>query len=144
VWRGAKLEMGRGKRKKQVPRYARNDNSQTVRSAVRQVWLGWKAGWVGEPDLHRSENRPLHAERIRRSWEARKCVAMGPVVRLGPFEFSQGKRGELQRRVGVGAMAEWAGVEVGDYWDARVAGRGWPQGRRYVGERAGSGGCNCR
>ena len=40
-------------------------------------------GRVVEPDPHRSEDRPLHAERIRRSWQAGKCAAMGPVVGLG-------------------------------------------------------------
>src|SRR5437899_11686939 len=29
------------------------------------------------------EDRPLHAERIRRSWEATKCAAKGPIVGLG-------------------------------------------------------------
>src|SRR6266404_3890749 len=29
-----------------------------------------------------SSDRPLHAERIRRSWEAGKCMAVGPAVRL--------------------------------------------------------------
>ncbi len=40
-------------------------------------------GRVVEPDPHRSEDRPLHAERIRRSWQAGKCAAMEPVVGLG-------------------------------------------------------------
>ncbi len=40
-------------------------------------------GRVVEPAPHRSEDRPLHAERIRRPWEARKSAAMGKVVGLG-------------------------------------------------------------
>ena len=42
-------------------------------------------GRAVEPDPHRSpapagtsSDRPLHAERIRRSWEAGECVAFGP------------------------------------------------------------------
>ncbi len=60
-------------------------------------------GRVVAPDPHRSEDRPLHAEQIRRWWEVGKCAAMGPVV--------------------VG----WAGVEVGVIRAVRVrarAGRG--------------------
>ncbi len=34
-------------------------------------------------DAQNAEDRPLHGERIRRSWEARKCAAMGPVVGFG-------------------------------------------------------------
>jgi hypothetical protein len=36
-----------------------------------------------ESEPHRSEDRPLPAERIRRSWEATKCTGMGPIARLG-------------------------------------------------------------
>ncbi len=56
----------------------------------RRAW-----GWVGlvghaewptrnrSPDrVGTSSDRPLHAERIRRSWEAGKCMAVGPAVRL--------------------------------------------------------------
>ena len=42
VGHGVKLEMGRGKRKKQVPRCARNDNLRVFRR-VAEVWL-WAAG----------------------------------------------------------------------------------------------------
>ncbi len=56
-------------------------------------------GRVVAPDPHRSEDRPLHAEQIRRWWEVGKCAAMGPVV--------------------VG----WAGVEVGVIRAVRVWGR---------------------
>ncbi len=40
-------------------------------------------GLVVEPEPHASEDGPLPAERIRRSWEAVKCAAMGPVVGRG-------------------------------------------------------------
>ena len=52
---------------------------------------------VVEPDSHRCprsnrdtqkvQDRPLHAERIRRSWEARECAAMatGPEVASGEW-----------------------------------------------------------
>src|SRR5258707_9772473 len=40
-------------------------------------------GLVVEPEPHPSEDGPLPAERIRRSWEAGKRAAMGPVVGLG-------------------------------------------------------------
>jgi len=62
--------------------------------------------------------RPLLAGRIRRWWGVRECAAMGRVVGL-----------EL---VGVGAMAERIGVEVGVIRAARVRGPGE------------SGGCSCR
>jgi len=50
-------------------------------------------GQVAAPEPHRSPrpnrdaqnagDRPVHAERIRRSWEAGEYAAMGPVVGLG-------------------------------------------------------------
>jgi len=40
-------------------------------------------GLVVEPGPHPSEDGPPPAERIRRSWEAGKCAAMGPVVGFG-------------------------------------------------------------
>jgi hypothetical protein len=53
------------------------------------VLVVWPGRVVG-PDPRRSpdrvgtsSDRPLHAERIRRSWQAGKCAAMGPVVGLG-------------------------------------------------------------
>src|SRR5260370_26297216 len=36
-----------------------------------------------ESEPHRSEDGPLPAERIRRSWEATKCAGMGRIARLG-------------------------------------------------------------
>jgi hypothetical protein len=51
------------------------------RVEARGAMEAWRR--VEEPAPHRSEDGPVHAERIRRSWEAGKCVAVGPVVRLG-------------------------------------------------------------
>ncbi len=48
-----------------------------------RVKLETRPGQAVEPETHRSEDRPLHAERIRRPWEAVKCAAMGPVVGRG-------------------------------------------------------------
>jgi hypothetical protein len=74
-------------KKRQIPRCARNDNLRGVR---RVVGVGAEPMRVVEADLQRSpdlvgtsSDRPLPAERIRRSWEAGKGAAMGPVVRLG-------------------------------------------------------------
>jgi len=103
VWRGRKLE---------------------TRQA-RIVGLGPHRSPRQNRDAQNAEDRPLHAERIRCSWEAGKCVAMGPVV-------------------GFGLVTGRAGVEVGVRWDARVAERGPPEGRRYDGEQGGSGSCSCR
>src|SRR6266849_2870411 len=36
--------------------------------------------WVEEPEPYWSEGGPVRAERIRRSWEAGKYVALGSVV----------------------------------------------------------------
>ena len=47
----------------------------------RELGTGW---WrVEEADPHRSEDRPLHAERTRRPWEVTKCAVLGPIVGLG-------------------------------------------------------------
>jgi hypothetical protein len=60
-------------------------------------------GRVVEPAPHRSEDRPLHAERIRRPWEAWECAAKGPVVgpglevgRAGGFGLVVGRRAEVE------------------------------------------------
>ena len=120
----------------------------------RRAW-----GWVGlvghaewptrnrSPDrVGTSSDRPLHAERIRRSSEARECAAMGPVAgrvvwlgrKLGMGRGERKKqiprcarndRSRLLRRVE--AVAEWGGGEVGVI-------------RVRVGGRGGSGGCSCR
>ncbi len=86
--------------------------------AGRRRKLETRQGQAVEPEPHRSEDGPLPAERIRRSWEAVKCAAMGPVV----------GRGEV-------ASGEWrvtsdnsqtfgrAGVEVGVIRAVRVRGR---------------------
>ena len=59
----------------------------------RGLKLETRPGQAVEPELHRSsrsnrdaqnaEDGPLPAERIRRSWEATKCAAMGPIARPG-------------------------------------------------------------
>jgi len=96
-----------------------------------------------------SEDRPLHAERIRRSWEARKCGAMVPVVgRWVKLGMGRGKRKKqipryarndnsraLRWVVGLGFVVGRVGVEVG----VIRAGRG----RARVWGRAGSGSCGC-
>jgi len=67
----------------EILRYAQDDRRG------KRVWRGrWVFGERGlkletgrgqavEPEPHRSEDRPVHAERIRRLWEATKCAAMG-------------------------------------------------------------------
>jgi hypothetical protein len=74
-------------RKKESACSARNDNLRGVR---RVVGVGAEPMRVVEADLQRSpdlvgtsSDRPLPAERIRRSWQAGKVAAKGPVVRLG-------------------------------------------------------------
>ena len=86
VGRGLKLEMVI--RKKQIPRCARNDNSRGFRRAGGWVGLLGHAGWPARnraPLAAQGEQaRPVvHAERIRRSWGAVECAAMGPVVEVG-------------------------------------------------------------
>ncbi len=110
VGRELKLEIGLERRKKQVPRSAnspggqsprcaRNDNSRGFRRDVSPVEAG-SGAWMTS---HRSEDRPLHAERIRRPWEARACAAMGKVVgpglevgRAGGFGLVVGRRAEVE------------------------------------------------
>ncbi len=46
--------------------------------------LETRQGRVVEPDPHRSVDRPLHAEQIRRSLEARKGAVKGLVVGPDP------------------------------------------------------------
>ena len=56
---------------------------------VGALWVPRAEGWVGLvghakwPARNRSEGGPVHAERIRRSWGAVECEAMGPVVGFG-------------------------------------------------------------
>ena len=96
---GLKLRRERGKRKKQVPRFARNDNSRGFRHARNDNSRGVRrtGGWVGLvghaewPARSRSEDRPVHAERIRRSWVALECAAMGRGVGLG-FVAGRGEK----------------------------------------------------
>ncbi len=84
-------------------------------------------GLAVEHEPHGSEDRPLHAERIRRSWEATKCAAMGPVVRRGEVA-SGGWRVTSDNLRTFGR----AGDEVGVIRKSQVLGR------------AGSGSCSCR
>src|SRR6266404_4883581 len=93
------LEVGPGKGKKQIPRCARNDNSWGFRGALGRG-LGWAEVWVQRVNwpenrlgvgwwraaarvamisdrsvrpgrtAKTAEDRPLHAERIRRQWAA--------------------------------------------------------------------------
>ncbi len=79
------------------------------------VWVEWDSlagrSWVVgvgagpmrvvEADSQRYEDRPLPAERIRRSWEAGKGAAMGPVV----GEVASGEwRRVVRLVVGVGVV----------------------------------------
>jgi hypothetical protein len=107
---GLILKTGREKRKKQIPRSAktsgaqksrcgRNDNSRGFRRDVSPVEAG-SGAWMTS---HRSEDRPLHAERIRRPWEAWECAAKGKVVgpglevgRAGGFGLVVGRRAEVE------------------------------------------------
>jgi hypothetical protein len=87
-----------------------------------------------EPEPHRSEDRPLLAERIRRSWEAGKCAAMWPVVGLGlvAWRAEAGRmaerRGKRKKQVPRCARndnlrtVQLAVVEVGVIWAVRVWG----------------------
>ena len=103
------------------------------------------------PAPHRSENRPLHVERIRRSWEVGECVAVRPVVRLvvrpgrivepEPYRSEDVWRGwdeilryaQDDRR---GKQVRRVGVEVGVIRADRVRGR--------VGGQAGRDSRGCR
>ncbi len=83
----------------EIFRYAQDDRRgmrvRCGRQAFGERWLKLETGrgQAVEPARHRSsrsnrdaenaEDRPLHAERIRRLWEATKCAAMGPIVGLG-------------------------------------------------------------
>src|SRR5438309_8433769 len=111
-----------------------------------------RPGRVVEPDSHRSprsnrdtqnvQDRPLHAERIRRSWRARECAAMatGPEVASGEWRVAGLKkkqvpqasrpgrdefRSELQRRNDNSRALGWAGVEVGEMRIVRKGERWW-------------------
>jgi hypothetical protein len=84
-------------------RFARNDNLRTFRRvevgsmqvegglvAGRRRKLEKRQGRAVAPEPHRSpdgvgtsSDRPLPGERIRRSWEATKCTAMGQIDGLG-------------------------------------------------------------
>ena len=89
------------------------------------------------PGPHRSEDRPLHAERIRRSWEARKCAALGLVVGLGEVASGEWRvTSDNSRAFGR------AGVEVGEMRIVRERARAVRGQSRVLG-RAGSGGCSC-
>src|SRR5712671_6565077 len=51
-----------------------------LESTLAGISISVDSKWVrGGMISRRSEDRPLHAERIRRSWEAWECAAMGPV-----------------------------------------------------------------
>src|SRR6266436_6409823 len=83
----------------EILRYAQDDRRgrrvRCGRWVFGERWLKLETGrgQAVEPAPHRSsrsnrdaqnaEGRPLHAERIRRSWEATKCAAKGPIVGLG-------------------------------------------------------------
>src|SRR6266851_2216416 len=69
-----------------------------------------------ESEPHRSEDGPLPAERIRRSWEATKCAGMGPIARLGLVVWPG-------RVVEFGFVAGRAEVEVGVIPAVRAGGR---------------------
>jgi len=94
------------RRRKKILRYAHNDKrGQRVwvgkrvfvgRGLMSEMGQGLELEWfvlglasgpglglVVELGPHPSEDGPLHVERIRRSWEAMKCAAMGPVVGRG-------------------------------------------------------------
>jgi hypothetical protein len=83
---------------------------------VRGATEAWRR--VEEPEPYRSEGGPVHAERIRRSWGAVECEAMGPVVGFGEVASGEWRvTGDNSRaRAGVG-------VEVGVIRTGRVGGR---------------------
>ena len=99
-WNEKRVFVGRGKRKKQVPRRARNDNLGAFRH-VAEVW----PGRVEEPDHHRSsrsnrdaKDRPLLAERTRRSWGVKECAAMGLAeVARGGWRVTSLKKKQVPR-----------------------------------------------
>src|SRR5713101_3231609 len=82
----------------EILRYAQDDRRgrrvRCGRWVFGERWLKLETGrgQAVEPEPHRSsrsngdaqnaEDGPLHAERIRRSWEAGECAAMGPAVGL--------------------------------------------------------------
>ncbi len=119
---GRKLEMGWGKRKKQIPRCARNDNLGEFRrvagmwlwlrdSALRRVEArGAMAGRRRVVEPARFEDWPLRAGRIRRSWGVKECAAMGPVVGLEEVASGEWRvTSDNSRAVGRAGV----GVEVG-------------------------------
>jgi hypothetical protein len=57
-------------RKKRIPRPARH-GGQARNDDLRAVWAAEGLGMVGEAELDRSEERPVHGERDRRRAEAR-------------------------------------------------------------------------
>jgi hypothetical protein len=89
---------------------ARSAESHPSRRGPRQG-RDLRSGQVPTGQLlsHRSEDRPLHAERIRRSWEGGKCAARGPDWVLAvAVEGAQDEIAEIQavrvrRRAGRGS-----------------------------------------
>jgi len=68
-----------------------------------QRWVeacGAMEAWrrVEEPEPYWSEGGPVHAERIRRSWEARKCAAVGPVVGLEEVARGESRVTSLRKK----------------------------------------------
>ena len=103
----------------------------------RRLKLETGQGQAVEPEPHRSEDQPLHAERIRRSWEATKCGAMGfEEVASGEWRVASGKKKQIPRcaRNDNSRRFGRAGVEA----EVGVIGPVWVRGR------AGSGSCGCR
>src|SRR5260370_33598989 len=98
--------MGRGKKKKQVPRNARNDNLGVRRAGG---WVGL-VGYAEWPARSRAEARPGHAERIRRSWGAWEGSAVGRVGVGGVASGEWGVGGDESRGFGGAATrSDWSG-----------------------------------
>ena len=88
----------------EILRYAQDDRRgrrvRCGRWVFGERWLKLETGrgQAVEPEPDRSEDRPLHAERIRPSWEATKCAAMGfEEVASGEWRVASEKKKQIPR-----------------------------------------------
>ena len=111
------------------------------------------AGW-GRMTSHRSEDRPLHAERSRRSWGVKEYAAMGPVVGLAEVASGEWRVTSWKKKQQVPRSADSSGTQKARCARNENARESRRTVRRFVEvgvipadqvrRRAGSGGCSCR